>query len=136
MIYFLKVENTSGYRQNCHYCDTSTCRENCALPFDDSVTVLDMLQKVGQEDNISFYHGDKGRKDFILNLVWAAEFESPFQRHLSAVQGEHERVETFDPSAENRKTEVTIDDCFEEFKKPELLDEDNMWYCNKCKTHV
>ena len=31
---------------------------------------------------------------------------------------------------------VTIDDCFEEFKKPEILDEQNMWYCNKCKTHV
>jgi len=31
---------------------------------------------------------------------------------------------------------ITIDDCFNEFKKSEILDEDNMWYCNKCKDHV
>ena len=31
---------------------------------------------------------------------------------------------------------VSIGDCFEEFRKEELLDEDNKWYCNKCKEHV
>ena len=99
-----------------------------------------MLQKFGIEDNISFYsnsHKDgRGKRDFILNLVWAAEFEPPLQRHLSGVQGEHEILESDDQSTENKRMDVTIDDCFQEFKKPEILDEDNMWYCNKCKTHV
>ena len=27
-------------------------------------------------------------------------------------------------------------DCLREFKQTELLDEDNKWYCNKCKDHV
>ena len=27
-------------------------------------------------------------------------------------------------------------DCLEEFEKPELLDEENKWYCPKCKEHV
>ena len=31
---------------------------------------------------------------------------------------------------------VGIEDCFDEFKRAEILDEDNMWYCNKCKEHV
>ena len=31
---------------------------------------------------------------------------------------------------------MTLGDCFEECKKPELLDEDNKWYCGKCKDHV
>jgi len=31
---------------------------------------------------------------------------------------------------------VSLIDCLREFKKPELLDEDNKWYCNKCKDHV
>ena len=31
---------------------------------------------------------------------------------------------------------MTLQDCFEEFRKPEMLDEDNKWYCNKCKDHV
>jgi len=77
MIYFLKVENTSSYRQNCHYCETSSCTQNCPLPFDDSITVLDLLHKTAQEDNISFYHNERGKSDFILNLVWASEFETP-----------------------------------------------------------
>ena len=47
-----------------------------------------------------------------------------------------DRVETYDATNESRKMEVSIDDCFEEFKRPEILDADNMWYCNKCKDHV
>jgi len=38
--------------------------------------------------------------------------------------------------ADSQNEGVTIDDCFKEFKKEEILDEDNMWYCNKCKEHV
>jgi ubiquitin carboxyl-terminal hydrolase 4/11/15 len=29
-----------------------------------------------------------------------------------------------------------LTDCLKEFKQTELLDEDNKWYCNKCKDHV
>lgn len=32
--------------------------------------------------------------------------------------------------------QVTLMDCFEQFRTPEMLDENNMWYCNKCKDHV
>jgi ubiquitin carboxyl-terminal hydrolase 4/11 len=31
---------------------------------------------------------------------------------------------------------VKLQDCLYEFKQLETLDEDNMWYCNKCKEHV
>jgi len=31
---------------------------------------------------------------------------------------------------------VQLSDCLAEFEKPELLDEDNQWYCPKCKNHV
>ena len=29
-----------------------------------------------------------------------------------------------------------IQDCLDVFRKPEQLDEENTWYCNKCKDHV
>lgn len=29
-----------------------------------------------------------------------------------------------------------MDDCLEEFKLPEMLDEDNKYYCGRCKEHV
>mmetsp|Transcript_4923 Transcript_4923/g.7180 ORF Transcript_4923/g.7180 Transcript_4923/m.7180 type:complete len:655 (+) Transcript_4923:778-2742(+) len=31
---------------------------------------------------------------------------------------------------------VTLDQCFETFTRPERLDENNMWYCSRCKEHV
>lgn len=31
---------------------------------------------------------------------------------------------------------VKLTDCLKEFKQKEKLDEENMWYCNKCKEHV
>jgi ubiquitin C-terminal hydrolase len=31
---------------------------------------------------------------------------------------------------------VTLDQCFDTFTRPERLDENNMWYCSKCKEHV
>ena len=35
------------------------------------------------------------------------------------------------PSANPR-----IQDCLDVFRRPEQLDEENTWYCNKCKDHV
>ena len=29
-----------------------------------------------------------------------------------------------------------MDQCLQEFKQSETLDEDNKWYCNKCQEHV
>lgn len=37
---------------------------------------------------------------------------------------------------ENHDAEVTLDDCMQEFKRASMLDENNLWYCNKCKDHV
>lgn len=31
---------------------------------------------------------------------------------------------------------VALDQCFAKFTKPERLDEQNMWYCSRCKDHV
>lgn len=36
-------------------------------------------------------------------------------------------------SNSNNKQNITIDDCFAEFTKVELLDGDNKWYCPKCR---
>jgi hypothetical protein len=122
--------------QECHFCQSSNCRQHCLLPYDPNQTLLDMLHKIGVEDNVSFYGEKRGKNDLILNLIWHRSFESFFQRHLSSVQGEAPVVDTFDVNKDDLKKDVTINDCFDEFKKPEILDQDNMWYCNKCKTHV
>lgn len=42
-----------------------------------------------------------------------------------------------DENMEGEKSnEVQLDDCLQQFKQSETLDEDNKWYCNKCKDFV
>jgi hypothetical protein len=76
--YHLKVENTSGYSQDCHFCNDYNCRMHCPLAFSSKMTVHDMLHKVGVEDNVSFYNMKAGKRDFILNLCWHRDFEKSF----------------------------------------------------------
>ena len=44
------------------------------------------------------------------------------------------------PESENNITSsedsIKLTDCLREFKQLETLDEENMWYCSKCKEHV
>jgi ubiquitin carboxyl-terminal hydrolase 4/11/15 len=54
-------------------------------------------------------------------------------RHCSSNQ-QAEKVEGY--VEREGSSDINIGDCFNEFKKTEILDEDNMWYCNKCKEHV
>jgi len=51
---------------------------HCPLPYSSKITVLDMLHKVGVEDNSSFYMRKGGKADFTLNLIWHKNFEKPF----------------------------------------------------------
>ena len=99
-----------------------------------------MLHKVGVEDNISFYANKGGKSDLILNIVFHDSFEANLLKHLSSVsEGAKLDKEMNDPNSplgENLSKNITLDDCFKEFRKEELLDEDNKWYCNKCKEHV
>lgn len=100
------------------------------------MTVLDMLHKIGVEDNISFYGGNRGKSDLVIDMVWSERFKKNFIKHLSGRE-DGKRVDggSGDDQAEESGA-VTIEDCFNEFRKTEILDEDNMWYCNKCKEHV
>jgi len=42
-----------------------------------------MLHKVGVEDNISYYQDGKGKKDFIINVIWQSDFTEKFLNYLS-----------------------------------------------------
>lgn len=42
--------------ETCHFCGIHTCKINCPVPYSSSMTVMDMINKVGAEDNVSFYN--------------------------------------------------------------------------------
>ncbi len=44
-------------------------------------------------------------------------------------------VEPLDDSR-TPNTNIQLDQCLQDFKQSETLDEDNKWFCNKCKDHV
>ena len=67
--------------------------------------------------------------------MWSDIFTKNFVRHLSSRE-DAPRVDGKNNDVEPESGDITIEDCFNEFKKTEILDEDNMWYCNKCKEHV
>lgn len=103
------------------------------------MTVYDLFKKLGVEDNVSYYNEGKGRKDVTLALVWSSDFSDDIQKLLSGVESMKPPANADGTATEDEvdeKKEITIDDCFNEFKKPEILDENNKWYCSKCKEHV
>eukprot|EP01100_Stratorugosa_tubuloviscum_P004923 TRINITY_DN2246_c0_g2_i1.p1 TRINITY_DN2246_c0_g2~~TRINITY_DN2246_c0_g2_i1.p1 ORF type:complete len:1354 (+),score=607.11 TRINITY_DN2246_c0_g2_i1:120-4181(+) len=44
--------------------------------------------------------------------------------------------ETVQKEVAFKNSEIQLSDCFELFCEPEILDEDNQWYCPCCKVHV
>lgn len=135
MPYQLKLENTSGYMEDCHFCNNRSCRVNCPCPYSSKMTVLDLLHKIGVEDNVSFYD-NRGKRDVILSIVWHSDFEDTFIKQLSGMTTA-KKLDSAPQDSEIEETQqITLRDCFEEFRKPEMLDDENKWYCNKCKDHV
>lgn len=131
--YSLRIENVAGYAEDCHFCEDSRCRQCCALPYSSKTTVLDLLKKLDVQDNISYFNEGKGRKDVTLAFIWSSDFQTGIQKLLSSV---HSLNKTAGDDDLDENKDITIDDCFNEFKKSEILDEQNKWYCNKCKDHV
>lgn len=72
-------------------------------------------------------------EDFQVNLVWHQDLAAcSFLDQLINVK----RFPNEDEAADAGSSEISLEDCFREFKQSEQLDEDNKWYCNKCKEHV
>jgi hypothetical protein len=70
----------------------------------------------------------------IIDIIWNKSIDkSFFDSFQSAVSFPGAKKEEENPKDTGT---VTLADCLEEFERSELLDEDNKWYCNKCKDHV
>lgn len=55
----------------CYFCGDKRC-EGCPLPYSTEMTYSDLLSKIDQKSNNSFY-GDaafRGKKDVIIEVVW------------------------------------------------------------------
>jgi ubiquitin C-terminal hydrolase len=100
------------------------------------MTFGEYMGKLGITQNVSYYHPEsykRGRKDVIIEAVWCRQLRIEFfnvlqnAKNFTMVDGKEE---------EAKEGVINLIDCLNEFEKPELLDEDNKWYCSVCKDHV
>lgn len=79
------------------------------------------------EGNIpEYYFGDLSRGDYAL---W--ERFTPYEDPEEAAAREADAEARLQAAKKN----ITLEDCLDEFTKEELLGEDDLWYCPKCKKH-
>ena len=105
------------------------------MPVDANKTVADVLETLSLDHNDTFYSEERSKagKEVQLICVWHQKFHSDFFNYFSScVSAEPIK----DASEEEEDGVVRLADCLKAFKQSEILDEDNMWYCNKCKEHV
>jgi ubiquitin carboxyl-terminal hydrolase 4/11/15 len=120
--------------------DSDESKTTSILPFSSDEKVQDILGKDCTENFLFITlewqnpvkekspEGDDGEKD-AKSIIQSSRFLS-FVDHPTLTDAVRKQ------RAKNGVHGVSLDDCFQTFTKPERLDENNMWYCSKCKEHV
>jgi ubiquitin carboxyl-terminal hydrolase 4/11 len=136
MPYEVRLVNVAGYREPCWYCEDRSCH-GCPLKYNEDLKILDLLKAAMQDSNETLYSNNrmKAGKEVQLEVIWHFSFEKALFASLSTAQP-WERTDSEADRAGKGGDQVTLKDCLNEFKQTETLDEENKWYCNKCKDHV
>jgi len=142
--YILRLQNfhSQSYssKENCVYCGKWDCK-NCPVPYTDSLRVSDLLSKINNKDIIrnDYYYKEHaqynaGKQEFELEVTFSGEKDQAI-----AALDNIDKIELHPKYSEilgGKDQAVSINDCFELFSRTETLDEQNLWYCNKCKNSV
>ena len=151
MPYVLCFSKRSKYG-TCKYSGAYNC-PGCMVPFDTEMTVNDCLKlnELTTNDTLFDESQYKRGREFSLRITWHKLIDQGLFSYLSnsSVFKEKANVEPQEqgqkpdeadqtPVVQKRvpKSDITLADCFNEFKVTETLDEDNKWYCNRCKDFV
>lgn len=133
--YVLRIKNLTGYMESCYFCGDKRCESGCPLPYTDELTYGDLLQKIGQQSNDSYFgdHYNRGKKDINLDAVWCQSLTKEFFSQFLHAQSFLKKLEK-DGGASSEETKsasqdtasgegvVTLQDCLLEFENPEMLD--------------
>jgi len=134
--YKVQLKNITGYWDPCLFCGDKSCR-GCPLPFDSSQKFEHLLERAAIEDNVQFYdHGKKMMKDVQIEIVWSQHVPEPAFKYIQNALVFDEDKQTTSQEEDKMDGEINIYDCFEEFGKTEILDDENMWRCPTCKKDV
>jgi len=131
--YALNFKNISGTWSQCEYCGQTKCN-GCPVPYTDQATIGSILDTLKQDSVNSFYSSNpKVRgKELIFNVLLHQDIHKGLFTFLATAV----KFDVDSTAAVERASDVQLTDCLREFKQTEILDEENMWYCSKCKEHV
>jgi ubiquitin C-terminal hydrolase len=139
--YLIRIKSVyTDQEEKCVFCNSISCKD-CLLPYTDNLTIDQYLNKIPKNnnsriDNTFYYLTDKQRrnsgiknKDFILDITW-------LNQYVDSVRKLNER-DCFEIEVRKaiRGDSIDIRTCFRNFVKIEKLEEDNEWFCSKCKKH-
>lgn len=104
--YCLRIKNLTGYMESCYFCGDKRCESGCPLPYTDDVTYGDLLQKLGQTSNDSFfgesYH--RGKKDITIESVWCQSITKEFFAQFLQAKSFPKEGEKDGASSEEKKS--------------------------------
>jgi len=84
---------------------------------------------------ISTYLGEECKDNFVFFTVdWVGLWNDLIDKE-TGMAFTHFPTPTLQNSSSNSDATLTLDDCFQNFTRPEKLDKNNMWYCSQCKLH-
>ncbi|TDH71888.1 hypothetical protein CCR75_002676 [Bremia lactucae] len=78
---------------------------------------------------------DAHKKPVFFKFVWSSSMLSSF-----SLRPEMDRIRNHESmrvklNGSRLHESVSLNDCFRNFVKPEVLDHENLWYCSKCQNH-
>jgi hypothetical protein len=136
--YRIRMKNINTfYFDNCYFCGRQRC-DDCMLPFDDNLTINEIIEKIPKNDGLTIdntflflkesqrFHAVKN-KDFNFEITFLPKFYEAVKQ-----LNDFEDL-TFTTHKSSGPKSVKIEDCFKLFVKLEKLKENNEWYCPQCK---
>jgi ubiquitin carboxyl-terminal hydrolase 4/11 len=112
VIYFVPYKDSP-----CPLCRDKPCK-GCPIPYSN-----DKLKKIFSNGRV------------IIELAWKYSYNN-FGANLQDLNRCTEHISVSDISQKSRKNPVRLEECFDLFRVPELLEKENAWYCPNCKTDV
>jgi len=110
---------------DCEFCNNKGHSENCPFQFsnENEAKMSHLLKAINN------------KRKFILELKLNPKLQLLDLKRIVSFLKLGNTIKTIENQGQ-QKARITLYDCLESFSKEERLDEDNMWYCSKCKTHV
>eukprot|EP01017_Pseudomicrothorax_dubius_P041898 TRINITY_DN6769_c0_g2_i1.p1 TRINITY_DN6769_c0_g2~~TRINITY_DN6769_c0_g2_i1.p1 ORF type:complete len:615 (-),score=165.93 TRINITY_DN6769_c0_g2_i1:735-2579(-) len=114
--------DSRGWR-TCYFCGEKC--DHCVFPENDTLTIGQCLAKAKAAD-----------KDFGLEIYFSGLSDDYEYKYLNKIDEEVRALETIKDEEVKTSGSISVSACLRKFEEPEQLDQENAWYCNKCKDHV